>query len=144
MRIVRGFVIALLIFLALTALAGSIPMILQPGGNPTSLPLAVLAHSPFRSYLIPGLLLFIANGVLAILVLAAVVRRTASYAIWTGFQGCVLLVWLLVECWLLRTVIWLHYFYGMIAALLVAGGLFLRHRERPRASFTGDTQPGRR
>jgi hypothetical protein len=33
------------------------------------------------------------------------------------FQGCVLLAWLAVKCWLLRTVIWLHYFYASIGLM---------------------------
>lgn len=144
MKFVRGIEIVLLVFLGLTAFAGSVPMILHPGGNSSTLPLSTLQYSPFHSYLIPGILLFAANGLLALAVLRSVFRRTAHYPLWAAFQGCVLLVWLVSECWLLRAVIWLHYFYAGIAALLIAFGLILQHMEKQRTGFTAGTRPGTR
>ena len=128
MRFARNTAIVLLAFLALTALAGSIPMILHPHGNSTTLPLSTLENSPFRTYLIPGILLFAVNGVFAIAVFWLVLRRSSRYAMLTAFQGSVLLVWLIAECWLLRVIVWLHYFYGGIAVALIICGLIL-HRE---------------
>ena len=144
MKFARGSAVVLLVFLGLTALVGSIPMMLHPGGNSTTLPLSTLQYSPFHSYLIPGILLFLANGLLAFAVLRTVFQRTAHYPLWTSVQGCVLLVWLVSECWLLRVVIWLHYFYAGIAALLIAFGLILQHMENQRRGFTADTRPGTR
>ena len=117
--------IALLVFLGFTALVGSIPMMAHPEGNSTTLPLSTLAYSPFHSYLIPGILLFTSNGVLAFFILWLLATRAAYYGLWTAFQGCVLLGWLVAECWLLRMVIWLHYFYGAIALALLVCGLIM-------------------
>lgn len=141
MKFARNTAIVLLAFLALTALTGSIPMILHPHGNSTTMPLSTLENSPFRTYLIPGLLLFAANGLLAIAVFFRVLRRASHHAALTLFQGCVLLVWLIAECWLLRMVVWLHYFYGVIAvALVLCGVAMLREKNPSRADRPPGTQ----
>jgi hypothetical protein len=138
MKFARNTAIALLAFLALTAFAGSVPMMLHPYGNAT-LPLSTLENSPFRTYLIPGVLLFTANGVLAIAVFWLVLRRSSHHAMLTAFQGSVLLVWLIAECWLLRAVVWLHYFYAAIAVALIICGLLMRRE----GNFSrGDRPPG--
>lgn len=111
-------------------MAGSIPMIIDPGGSAT-LPLSTLAHSPFHSYLIPGILLFTANGALAFTVLWFVLKRSQHRGLWTVFQGCVLIAWLVAECWLLQIVIWLHYVYGVIGLVLIVCGLIIERRWNP-------------
>jgi uncharacterized membrane protein (DUF373 family) len=60
-------VIALHILLGLSGLAGGAAMILAPDGRILSIPVSMLADSPFSSYLIPGLLLFIFLGVYPLL-----------------------------------------------------------------------------
>lgn len=102
-------------------------MIVHPLGNEMSLmPLSLLEHSPFHSYLIPGIILLVANGLLALWVLLLAIRRKPRHGLWTAFQGCVLLGWLIVECIMLRLVIWPHYLYGAVALVLIASGLILR------------------
>jgi hypothetical protein len=141
MRFARSIAIVLLVFLGVTALAGSIPMIFHPHGNSTTLPLSTLENSPFRTYLLPGILLFAANGVLAFAVFWVLIKRLSHYALLTSFQGCVLLVWLIAECWLLETVIWLHYFYGAIAVALIVCGFAMRGELN---SLISGTPPGTR
>jgi len=114
-------------------------MMVHPHGNSTTLPLSTLENSPFQTYLIPGILLFAANGVLATAIFWLVLRRSSHHAALTAFQGCVLLVWLIAECWLLKTIVWLHYFYGVIAVGLIICG-FIMHREW--SLSRGDRPPG--
>ena len=125
MRPVRTAAITLLTFLGITALAGAVPMILYPRGS-AMMPLSLLEHSPFRSFLIPGLVLFTANGLLALWVLRLVLARKRHYGLWVALQGSVLLIWLIVECWMLRAVVWLHYLYGAVAVALIVTGFVLR------------------
>jgi hypothetical protein len=56
-----------------------------------------------------------------------VLRRKPRHGLWTVFQGCVLLGYLSVECWLLRVVSWPHYMYGAVALTLMVCGLAMRH-----------------
>lgn len=129
MRLARTTAIALLAFLGISALAGAVPMILNPGGS-AFMPLSVLEHTPFGSFLVPGILLLTANGLLSLAVLWLVLRRAPHQGLWIAFQGCVLLGWLTVECWLLRQVMWLHWLYAAVALALIISGLALRRRLR--------------
>ncbi len=134
MRPFRVAAEVLLAFLSLGEFVGSLPMILDPSGKTMHLPSSFLQYSPFHSFLIPGLILFAANGILALAVLWMVWKRVPYYGLWTALQGCVLMGWLVVECWMLRAVAWPHYFYGAVAVGLIVAGLAVRHDLNPRPS----------
>jgi uncharacterized membrane protein YvlD (DUF360 family) len=123
--------IVTLAFLVLSAMAGSIPLIVDPSGDLLKMPLSLLRYSPFRTFLIPGIILLAANGLLALDVLWMALRRKPHYGLWTAFQGCVLLGWLAVERWMLRVIAWPHYAYGAVALLLIVTGLALRREPDP-------------
>lgn len=133
MRQVRIAAIVTLAFLGLGAFVGSIPLILDPTGSTMRMPLSFLRYSPFHSFLIPGMILLVSNGLLAVVVLWLVLRRMPRYGLWTALQGCVLMGWLAVECWLLRVVAWPHYFYGAVALALIVEGISLRHEPAPQS-----------
>lgn len=127
MRFARVAAIVMLTFLGLSAIAGAVPMIAGSLRSAWSImPLSLLRYSPFHSYLIPGLILLFANGLLALWILGLVWRQQDHAGLWTVFQGCVLLGWLVVECVMLRLVMWLHFVYGAIALVLIVAGLVLR------------------
>jgi hypothetical protein len=90
------------------------------------MPLSLLQYSPFHSYLIPGILLLVSNGLLPLWVLWLLLRRKPLYGLWVVFQGCVLLGYLTTECWMLRVVSWPHYFYASVALALMVCGLAMR------------------
>jgi len=125
MRLLRAVAIFALWFLAISATVGAVPMLTQPQGEPWQMPQSLLAHSPFHSFLVPGLLLLVSNGLVSVYVLFLAFRRTRGYALWIAAQGCILLGWLIVECILIRLVIWPHYMYGAVALVLIASGLGL-------------------
>jgi hypothetical protein len=132
MKSVRILSEVVLTLLGLSALTGSIPMIaasLAKAQGP--IPLSVLEHTPFHSFLVPGILLLGANGLLAFLALWMVVKRKPHYGLWIAFQGCVLLGWIVIQCILLRTVVSLHILYGSVALLLITSGLILRKEPSP-------------
>jgi hypothetical protein len=101
-------------------------MILNPEGTPWQMPQNLLDRSPFDSYLIPGIILLIANGALSLSSLIAVVRRDPGYGWWVVLQGVVLAVWLVVEIAMIRH-LWVGYFvFGGIAILLIVSGILLK------------------
>ena len=137
MKTVRWAGIALLFFLAASAIIGSLPMLAHPHGSPWSMPQSMLRYSPFPSYLIPGIVLLVANGLLALWALSLALAQVRRCGLWTALQGCVLLGWLVVECIMIRLVAWPHYLYGAVALGLIAAGLLLR-RDEVRAEPFGD------
>lgn len=123
----RTLAMGVLLFLGVTSVIGAVPMLRDPYGSPLSLPQSLLAHSPFRSYLVPGLALLICNGLLSFSVFVAVMRRQKFYGRWIFAQGMILAGWLLVEVVFLRFVMWAHWFYGGVACLLLLCGWWLRN-----------------
>jgi len=50
------------VFTALGAPAGGFGLVLEPSGANLGIPLEALEHSPFSTYLVPGIVLFMVNG----------------------------------------------------------------------------------
>jgi hypothetical protein len=101
-------------------------MILDPSGRMLHMPLSLLAHSPFRDFLIPGIILLVTNGLVVIVVMAAAVRRVAGYGNLVAAQGVVIAGWITVEVIFLRTVVWAHYVYWAVGLILIVCGVVLR------------------
>jgi hypothetical protein len=123
MKKARIFAIVTLIFTGLSGVIGAIPLIINPGGEPWSFPQSLLQYSPFRFYLIPGIILLVANGLLSVWALWLTVRRRPGFGWWVLVQGIVSLGWLIVEVAMLRLVVWPHYLYGAVAMVLVVSGI---------------------
>jgi hypothetical protein len=131
MKIMRMVALVAVAFLAVTAIWGAALLIGDPMGRPMDIPVSVLQHSPFHSFLIPGILLLVSNGLLGIAVFVVALLRARGYGLWVGFQGCVLFGWITIEVILLRTVVWLHYVYWGLALILIAAGWALTRETRP-------------
>jgi hypothetical protein len=125
MKIVRTIAICTLVFLGVTAIGGAVPLILYPQGDLLHMPLSLLDHSPFHSFLIPGIVLLLANGVLSFVALYQLVRRRNGYGFWVSFQGCVVSGWIVIEVIMIRAVAWPHFFYLAVGLILIASGLAL-------------------
>jgi hypothetical protein len=136
MKSVRMVALVGLAFLALTAIWGAALLVGDPSGSPMQIPASVLKHSPFHSFLVPGILLLISSGLLGIAVFAIVLARAPGYGWWVAFQGCVLFGWITIEVILLRTVVWLHYVYWGLALILIATGWALGREHQPLKSHS--------
>jgi hypothetical protein len=130
MRIVRTIAIWTLALLGIGAIGGGVFMILDPASKVMGMPHRFLDHSPFQSFLIPGIILLLANGVLPLLIMFAAMRRSPGYGWWVAFQGCVLIGWISVEVVMLRVVDWPHYLYWAVGLMLIVSGLVLRREGR--------------
>jgi hypothetical protein len=126
MKTARFAAFSALVFLAVTSVVGAVPMLLNPYGEPWGMPRDLLQHSPFDSYLAPGMVLLLANGLLSVWTLWLMLRKRPEYPRWVTAQGCVLAGWLIGEMWMLRLVAWPHYFYGAVSLVLIVSGLALR------------------
>jgi predicted CoA-binding protein len=93
----RPFLLALDLLVGLSAVAGGVTLVTDPSGRTMRLPLAHLAHSPFRTYLVPGLVLALVVGGSALIAAAAHVRRAASASRLSAVAGAVLVGWILAE-----------------------------------------------
>ena len=125
-RRARTASLVLLFFLGITALAGAAPMILDPGSRDSVYPLELLGQTPFKSFLIPGLILGIFNGILSLVFAIMVLRKHPLESWFVWFQGGVLLGWLTTEAFMDVIYLPLTLTYFLVAVLLVVCGVLLR------------------
>ncbi|MDP3467261.1 MAG: hypothetical protein Q8S11_02935 [Daejeonella sp.] len=127
------FLIFLLAFLGLGAIGGGGVLILSPSGQLMGMPLSLLEHSPFTSFLIPGIILFTMLGLAPFLLIFALLKKPESsfaemlncfndmHWSWTFsiYMAFVLIIWIQVQMVFLQTVSWLHTFYIFLALLIL-------------------------
>jgi hypothetical protein len=130
-KLARWLAIIALALLGISSVVGAIPMIVDPDGTPWRMPQSLLDSSPFDSFLIPGIMLFIANGVLSLASLIGVVRKDPGYGGWVILQGGVLALWLAVEVAMIRHILDVHYLYGGLAVIMIVSGILLKRTPRP-------------
>jgi hypothetical protein len=119
------FRIALLVveyFAAVSALAGGI---LGVFANGAGVPLSYLAHTPFDSYLVPGLILAIVVGGTQ-LTAAITLQRDAAWALpISAVAGFGMLIWIFVELAVIGQYSWLQTLYFAVGGLELMGVLVL-------------------
>ncbi len=93
----RLFSIILLFFLAVNAIGGSLFLIVDPSGEAIGIPIELLDGTPFNNYLIPGLILLFANGILSLATTILTILKIRHYPWFMMLQGCVLIGWLTGE-----------------------------------------------
>lgn len=104
--------IVLLILLAVGAIYGGAALIADPTGGLLGMPVALLAGSPFRDYLLPGIILFGLLGVFPVAVALGLWFRPdwgwlqgfAIHIAWFAALavGVALIIWILVQMTILR------------------------------------------
>lgn len=108
------------VFVGLGALLGGSAGIINPQ-NPLGIPVEVLRYSPFSNFLIPAIILFVVIG-LGNIISAYMFRFKSSYQGYiSGITGCALVIWIVVQCIMMRDVVFLHVLYFIIG--LIQGSL---------------------
>ena len=135
MRSIPLYLLVLLVgTLGLGAVYGGGLLVLAPSGLRLGLPIGFLEHSPFSNFLVPGLLLLVFVGLLALLVAYGLVARpnwpyfeklnvyTDRHWAWTFtlYTGFSLGIWINVQLLMLDAHSALQPTYGLVAlAILV-------------------------
>lgn len=131
--VIRNILIFLLSFLGLGAIGGGGVLIISPTGEMIGMPLSMLSRSPFSTFLIPGIILFLTLGIFPFLVCFGLLKKPESrlaehfnffadmhwawsYSIYTGFA---LIIWLQTEMFFFQSVAWLHNFYMLLALAII-------------------------
>lgn len=133
------------LFVGLGALAGGLVAIIDPY-EPLGIPVELLEGSPFNSYLIPGLILFIVIGTGHVFSALTALKKSK----WQGYISSVfcwaLMIWIVVQCIIIETVEFLHILYfliGLLGAVLAMRILF-EHGQFPANIITGLTRAKRK
>ena len=127
MKKIRLIAIFLLFFNGLGALWGGGGLVYDPAGEFMQMPLELIQHAPFSSYLIPGIILLLFNGLLSIFIAVASIKKTRHHPELIVFQGIVLAIWLTTQIIMIRIFYApLHLPFYIVAAGLIAAGIWLK------------------
>ena len=114
------------LFVGLGAVAGGLGLTLDPSGASLGLPIEMLETSPFTNFLIPGIVLFVVNGLGSLTgAIASFVRyRYAGHA--AIALGAFLMAWILVQVYWFAGFHWLHWLYLGLGIVELALGRSVR------------------
>jgi hypothetical protein len=140
----RNILLVLLFFLGLGGILGGAMFIISPSGELIGMPLSFLNNSPFKNFLIPGILLFVIIGIAPVAVAFALIIKPVNkvleafnffkdmYWAWafTIYIAFALIIWIQVQMMMLRAVHWLHSFYVFFAVAIIFTALLPEVRNR--------------
>lgn len=122
MKKVYGILLFLHFFVGIGAMSGGLMAILFPQG-PAGMPDDALKYSPFSNYLIPGIILFAVIGLGNVYSAISILIKSKYQGYISSFFSCALVIWIIVQCVMLRAVVHLHIIFfiiGIVEALLSA------------------------
>lgn len=122
------------LLLGIGAIFGGIVLIIDPSGELIKMPISLLEHSPFESFLIPGLILFIVLGLIpSIIAFSLVTKRQIkvadrlnifkeklwswTYSIYISFA---LIIWITVEVFIIKHIMIVHVLYIFLGLAIQA------------------------
>ena len=122
--------IIILCFLGFGGIMGGITLISDPSGGKFEWTLEILEGTPFKNFLIPGIILIIANGLLPLYIAVEAIRKRFFYPLFMMVQGLILIIWLTAEV-LFNPALYsslLHpIFYATGGVLLVLGAFQVKY-----------------
>lgn len=127
-RATRGFLLGLHLFVGIGALAGGLAAILDPLA-PMGMPASSLEHSPFDTFLIPGILLFCVLGLGNLACAAGIAFRKPWRGYASGVSASALVIWIVAQCAMLRAVAFLHALFFLLGAIMGCLALALLAQE---------------
>lgn len=130
--------IVLQFLLGLGAFVSGGLLVAAPDGLLMQMPMGMLQYSPFSNFLIPGIILSLLLGVYPLVVSYSLWKKPAwvwpdamnpfKHMHWSWAaslaSGVILLIWIGVEAWMLRSVAFLHILYFVWGWALILLTLF--------------------
>lgn len=130
-KIIRIIAISLLLFTGINAIVAGLLFIIDPSGARMGMTPAYLEHSPFHSFLVPGIVLLLVNGVFNIIAAGMVIKKSRFHIPAILLQGLLLGGWILIQVLMVRDLNPLHLIMlGIGLALLLCGWLLNKGNAR--------------
>jgi hypothetical protein len=114
------------LFVGIGGIAGGVPLVMDPSGAGLGLDLQVLAESPFSTYLIPGLVVLIINGLVpCVLGIAAIRQHRRSGELGIAY-GMWLVVYMVAQVWWIGLIAGIQYLFFVIGFVILILGVLVR------------------
>jgi len=127
--LLKNLIAVLLLINGIGAVYGGGNLITYPDGSSLQLSLDWLRHTPFHDYFIPGIILFVANGLFSILIFISMLFNLKNYSRLVIFQGVILSGWIVIQIFLIQTIYFLHIIMGSIGLTLFLLGILQMRKE---------------
>ena len=125
-KISRIISICLLLLTGINAIIAGALFMLDPSGKKMGMSTSYLSYSPFSTFLIPGITLFVVNGLLNIIAAIACIRKYKHYPTLIILQGLLLSGWIIVQVIWVKDFNALHFVMLSIGVLLLADGILIK------------------
>ena len=112
------------------AIVAGVLMIIAPDGRLLQMPLDMLKGSPFRNFLVPGLILLLVNGIGNVLSAILCFRMHKYAAFVAQVFGFGLVIWIFVQVSMIGGGHWLQYLYFALGILVVLLGIAMREIDK--------------
>ncbi len=119
----RFISIIVLILNGMSACFGGIALIADPTGKLIQLPETWLEYTPFRNFLIPGIILFVVLGIGSLFSVIQMLRKDTKYPVYLVFEGTATITWIFVQIILSRQYFFLQPAIGAIGLILLLSGM---------------------
>jgi hypothetical protein len=125
-KVMAGILLAVT---GISAMLGGAALIIDSSGSSLKLPVELLNNTPFASYLLPGLVLFVAVGVLSLAAFFLLLGEAKNFPTLVFYQGVILTGWIMAQIYLLPLTHVLQLFFGLTGiALMLCGSLLMRSK----------------
>jgi hypothetical protein len=117
--------ISLLLLTAINAAVAGVLFIIDPSGHGMGMNVSYIKDSPFNSYLIPGIVLLIVNGLLNFIAAYFVFKERPFASLWVIAQGILLIGWIVIQVIMVKDISMLHIIMFTIGMILTMSGFLL-------------------
>jgi hypothetical protein len=115
----KSLLVILISFISFTAILSGVLMISNPDGGISKLSLSLLEGTPFKNFLIPGILLAIIVGGINLLAVFHNIKHQPTRYNWALAGGITISGWIIGQMIVIHSVHWLHILYLGIGILII-------------------------
>jgi hypothetical protein len=115
----KSILFFLIAFIAVSAFLSGLLMIAEPGGSILNLPVSILEPTPFKDFLIPGIILSAVVGGTNLLAVVFNLKQHASRYNWALAGGIMICGWIIAQMILIQAAHWLHFIYLAAGVLII-------------------------
>jgi hypothetical protein len=115
----KSLLLFLISLVCITSILGGLQMIAFQNGTSMGLQPGLLKHTPFESFLIPGVILTVAVGGSSFSAFSAILQRQDAGFIRAAIAGAILCTWIIIQVLLIRQSEWLHAVYLFTGLLII-------------------------
>jgi hypothetical protein len=127
MNIILGLLQA---FIGLSALAGGFMFIKDPSGAALDMSVSMLEGSIFTDFLVPGLFLFLVNGLGSLIGAGLTFTRNRSAGLAAIALGIILVAWILIQISIIRSILLIHGLYIVLGLAELMLGLLVNRSQK--------------